>query len=191
MPDKAIFISITFILVVLTFFSGLILINTFFGDPTIYLVYAKNIAQGDFFSFNPGEFSSGSTSPLWALILSISFLFDNVNSAFLSKIISCSSTIIALIISFISLLLITKHRIGGIAGTFTIAYFLIIPGIMLYESSLIIILISCLILLFFKIINDKDKSPFSKFIFYLINSISVILRLFVYSIRNFFSIKLL
>ena len=51
--------------------------NTFWGDPTIYLVYSKNIAKGDFFSFNPQTFSSGSTSPLWALILSISFLFDN------------------------------------------------------------------------------------------------------------------
>src|SRR4030066_1499530 len=165
MSEKVIFISTSFILIILVLLSGILLLNTFFGDPTIYLVYAKNIAQGDFFSFNPGEFSSGSTSPLWALILSISFFFNNVNSAFLSKIISLLCTIIALIISFISLLLITRHRTGSILGTFSIAYFLIIPGIMLYESSLIIILISCLILIFFKIINNKDKSLFSKFTF--------------------------
>ena len=59
--------------------AGILLIGTFWGDPTIYLVYARNIAQGDFFSFNPGEFSSGSTSPLWAMILSISFLSKAVN----------------------------------------------------------------------------------------------------------------
>ena len=40
------------------------LFHTFFGDPTIYLIYARNAAHGDVFSFNPGHFSSGSTSPL-------------------------------------------------------------------------------------------------------------------------------
>lgn len=36
--------------------------------------YAKNIAYGNGFAFNPGEPSYGITSPLWVLILSISYL---------------------------------------------------------------------------------------------------------------------
>ena len=53
---------------------GIVLFGTFWGDPVIYLPYARNIASGDFFSYNPGEFSSGSTSPLWAVLLSIPYL---------------------------------------------------------------------------------------------------------------------
>jgi arabinofuranosyltransferase len=43
-------------------------------DTFIYMQYARNIANGDGFSFNPGEPSYGVTSPLWVLIISISYL---------------------------------------------------------------------------------------------------------------------
>jgi hypothetical protein len=39
------------------------------GDALIHYVFAENIARGYFFHFNPGEPSSGSTAPLWSLIL--------------------------------------------------------------------------------------------------------------------------
>lgn len=48
--------------------------NTFFGDPTIYLVYARNAAEGHLFAFNPGTFSSGVASPLWSLVLALPFV---------------------------------------------------------------------------------------------------------------------
>ena len=37
--------------------------DIWWGDPMIYLCFGKNIAQGSY-SFNPGVFSSGATSPL-------------------------------------------------------------------------------------------------------------------------------
>ena len=40
-------------------------------DTYIHLVYARNLAQGSGFSFNQGEPSMGTTSPLWAIILSV------------------------------------------------------------------------------------------------------------------------
>lgn len=42
-------------------------------DTYIHLVYARNLAQGSGFSFNQGEPSIGTTSPLWVIILSIFF----------------------------------------------------------------------------------------------------------------------
>jgi len=42
-------------------------------DTYIHLVYARNLAQGWGFSFNQGEPSMGTTSPLWVMILSLFF----------------------------------------------------------------------------------------------------------------------
>ncbi len=38
-------------------------------DTYIHLVYARNVMQGEGWSFNPGEPSYGSTSPLWIFLL--------------------------------------------------------------------------------------------------------------------------
>jgi hypothetical protein len=38
-------------------------------DPYIHLQFARNVAAGDGFSFNAGEPSAGSTSPLWTWLL--------------------------------------------------------------------------------------------------------------------------
>jgi hypothetical protein len=48
--------------------------DTYFGDPTIYLVYARNAATGHLFEFNPGTFSSGVASPLWSIVLALPFV---------------------------------------------------------------------------------------------------------------------
>ena len=42
-------------------------------DTYIHLVYARHLAQGLGFSFNAGEPSMGTTSPLWVIILSLFF----------------------------------------------------------------------------------------------------------------------
>jgi hypothetical protein len=42
-------------------------------DSWIHLVFARNIARGDFFAFNPGEHVAGSTAPLWTIILAIGY----------------------------------------------------------------------------------------------------------------------
>ncbi len=40
-------------------------------DPYIHFQYARNLAHGAGFSFNPGEPSPGATSPLWVLLLAL------------------------------------------------------------------------------------------------------------------------
>ena len=43
-------------------------------DSWIHLVFARNLAQGEGLSFNPGELVPGSTAPLWTALLSLMFL---------------------------------------------------------------------------------------------------------------------
>jgi 4-amino-4-deoxy-L-arabinose transferase-like glycosyltransferase len=38
-------------------------------DAWIHFQFARNLARGDGFSFNPGQPTSGSTAPLWTLLL--------------------------------------------------------------------------------------------------------------------------
>lgn len=54
-------------------------------DTYIYMQYARNISGGGGFSFNYGEPSYGITSPLWVLILSVSYLFG-LNGFWFAKI---------------------------------------------------------------------------------------------------------
>ncbi len=44
-------------------------------DPYIHFQYAKNLASGLGFSFNPGEPSPGATSPLWVVVLAFGRVF--------------------------------------------------------------------------------------------------------------------
>jgi len=57
-------------------------------DAYIFFVYARNLAEGNGWSFNPGETSFGTSSVLWTLILAVtaSFKTDLIQS---SRILSC------------------------------------------------------------------------------------------------------
>lgn len=131
-----------------------ILLNTFWGDSTIYLIYAKNIANGYFLSFNPGEFSSGATSPLWAIILSPGFILNN--GVTISKIISLFFTLLALFATYTASLKISKSKIGSAISLGFLIYFLTLPGLLIYESSFIICLVSTLILLNFYTVQYSE-----------------------------------
>lgn len=70
---------------VLIFFVCLVQKPLYSPDDTyIYLQYAKNIASGLGFSFNPGEQSYGVTSPLWVIILVLPNLLG-VNAFWFAK----------------------------------------------------------------------------------------------------------
>jgi len=141
-------------------FWAILLLNTFIGDPSIYLIYAKNISKGDFFSFNPKQFSSGSTSPLWAMILSLGFLVPN--GVIITKIISLIFTLLAVFLTYKMSFQISQSGIGSALGIAFLLYFLAFPGLMIYESSLIIFLISILIILNLRIIFHQHKETIRK-----------------------------
>ena len=61
-----------------TFAAGVILLTLqiplfdyIVDDAFIHLTFARNLAQGNGFAFNPGEPTYGSTAPLWTMILAL------------------------------------------------------------------------------------------------------------------------
>ena len=154
--------SILLFLIIITILISYFFLNTFWGDSSIYLVFAKNIANSSFLSFNPGEFSSGATSPLWAFILSIGFLFND-NGIINSKFISLIFMIIAILMTYRTSFIITGSKIGSAIGVGFLWYFSFFAGVFAYESGLAIILLSALILLNYYII-EKSRTVY---IFYL------------------------
>lgn len=136
--------------------SGMILINSYHGDPSIYFIYARNIAHLDFFAYNPEEFSSGATSPLWAIILSPAFLFPN--ALMVVKIYCLILTLLAIFISYKSFLYVSNSKLGSAFGLAFLLYYSLFPSLMCYETPLTLILLSCLLIINKKIISGNYQS---------------------------------
>jgi hypothetical protein len=71
LKNKILVINLTFI-----FIMFLSYLDWWQGDPAIYHIYAKNIYEGKGLVFN-NTFSTGATSPLWAVIMSAGYFFSN------------------------------------------------------------------------------------------------------------------
>jgi len=125
--------------------QGMLLFGTFYGDPSIYLIFARNIAQGDLFSFNPGIFSSGSTGPLWSLLLAPTFLLPG--SVGLAKLLGLVTTLLAFWLTFRACNRVSGSSLASVLATGTVAWAAAIPAVMLYESGLAQCLASAAILL--------------------------------------------
>jgi len=100
-PLVTLFILIGLISTFLIFYYPRIY-NVFPLDDTyIHLVYAKNLAQGLGFSFNSGEPSIGTTSPLWVIFLAFFFYLGlDIYSAAISfslTLFLCSGLLVGLI----------------------------------------------------------------------------------------------
>jgi hypothetical protein len=111
-----------------------LLLGTYWGDPVIYLPYARNNAAGDFFAYNPGVFSSGATSPLWSLILALPYVVgaDAVGARVLSLLLTIGSFLV---------LAAMAARFNGRSGGPGIALLYVVEmmtifGLMMYESPL-------------------------------------------------------
>jgi hypothetical protein len=85
-------------------------------DAWIHLQFARNLGTGHGFSYNPGVRSSGSTAPLWTLLLSIpAFLHLDLQIA--AKVLGVALTIAAALTARQIVALLTGSRLGAmIAG---------------------------------------------------------------------------
>lgn len=114
--------------------AGVLLFATYWGDPVIYLPYARNNAAGDFFSYNPGQFSSGATSPLWSLLLAIPYFFgaDVIGAKVVGLLFTVGS--------FLVLAAMTARFNGRSGGSGVALLYAVemmtIFGLMMYESPL-------------------------------------------------------
>jgi hypothetical protein len=114
--------------------------NTFFGDPTIYLIYARNAAAGHLFEFNPGTFSSGVASPLWSILLGLPFVVGAGVAG--AKVWTALWAVTALLSTTWAVRRLTGSTfaatIGAAVAVPALAYF----GVMTYDSGLTVTLVA-------------------------------------------------
>jgi hypothetical protein len=108
------------------------------GDATIYLPYARNAAEGHLFQYNVGEFSSGSTSPLWSLLLALPFLFDlGIDGA---RVFSAALAVLALCVTIACARYVSRSWLAAAVAALFVVGTMTIFAVSLYESSLVVIL---------------------------------------------------
>lgn len=83
------------VLFILSLINFIIFSGNWSGDPEIHLVFSKNLIDGHFIQFNQGEMTSGNTSQIYMMILSILLiLFPDIWVPFIMKLTSLISIIL-------------------------------------------------------------------------------------------------
>lgn len=124
---------------------GALLWDTFLGDPSIYLPFARNLAHGQFFRFNPhGEFSTGIASPVWTVLLAVPFTLGlGVMSV---KVLALVATVAALVVAAAA-----ARRVSGSVVASAIAVLFVVThlaywGDTAYDSGVAVILSAATVL---------------------------------------------
>jgi len=85
-------------------------------DAWIHFQFARNLARGDGLSFNPGEPTSGSTSPLWTLLLAGAYLLG-CDFPVAGQVLSGACFLVALVATYaLGARLTGKRWLGALAG---------------------------------------------------------------------------
>ncbi|HJP89231.1 MAG TPA: hypothetical protein VJ850_09380 [Candidatus Limnocylindrales bacterium] len=114
--------------------------GTFFGDPTIYLVYARNAAEGHLFQFNPGTFSSGVASPLWSLVLALPFMIGAGVAG--AKIWTAIWAVSALLATTYAVRRLTGSTFAATVGAAVVVPGLAYYGVMTYDAGMTVTLVA-------------------------------------------------
>ena len=89
-------------------------------DSWIHLQFARHLASGYGFSFNPGISSSGSTAPLWTFMLVVPTLL-HVNIMAAAKVLGTALTIVTAIAAADLVGLLTLSRVGAVVAGLAVA----------------------------------------------------------------------
>jgi hypothetical protein len=129
-------------------------------DAWIFWVFAKNLATGQGFSFNPGDPVLGATSILWVLILSGSYLLSE-NMVLISKFWGTAFFLAAVLLTYRICLFHTRKKLIALTGaaTFAVAPAMIVGALSGMEISLATLLL-CLTLYFHLRERGKEKKIF-------------------------------
>jgi len=92
-------------------------------DSWIHATIARNLARGEGFSFNPGELTGGSTSPLFTLLLAGMYAIFG-SSVWISKSLGIAAHVVTIIVAFrVSLLLVPRSlAIATLTATVTAVF---------------------------------------------------------------------
>jgi hypothetical protein len=100
----------------------LLLYRGYAGDDTfIHLQYARNLAMGEGFSFNPGEPSYGSTAPLWTILIAGVGRLLGSDFYLAAKLMSVTFTCVAVLMFFILARRTLITRFAVVAATLAFA----------------------------------------------------------------------
>ena len=124
--------------VAVTLYAGLRLRGTYVGDAAVYLPYARNAARGHPFEFNLGEFSSGSTSPLWSLALAIPHLLG-LGIAGAKALAGGVAALAVLAVAYAARALGATWLAAAVAALFCLGT-MTFPALAMYESGLVVAL---------------------------------------------------
>ncbi len=89
-------------------------------DAWIHLQFARNVAEGHGFSFNPGVPSSGSTAPLWTLLLAVP-LAAGVQPMAAAKILGLAGALVAALAAAALARHLTESRAAGVVAGIAVA----------------------------------------------------------------------
>jgi hypothetical protein len=110
------------------------------GDPTIYLVYARNAAAGHPFQFNVGDFSSGVASPLWSLVLAVPFVLGVGIAG--AKLWTALWAITAVLATAVAVRRLSGSDLGAAVGAVAVVPAMAFYGVMTYDSALTVTLVA-------------------------------------------------
>lgn len=129
----------------------------FNGDPSIYLVYAKNLVGGHPFSFNPGTFSSGSTSPLWPVLLAVAYVVLPVSIAMMG------AKILAVLVAVLGLCLLcyvgfegSGSKRGAALSAMMLAPFITFDSALMFEGPLVLVSMMALFLVHARLDSGRE-----------------------------------
>lgn len=173
-----IFLLIAFLIFIVNIFQKL----QYSPDDTyIYLQYAKNIASGNGFSFNPGEESYGVTSPLWVLFLTVPYIIG-FDGFWFAKCLDLMAALLSILLFFRLASIFFKDDIMRFVATgiFVLNAWFIRWAFTGMETSFAVMLVVLIFLLYF-----RDKLPLMFFIlglFYLTRPEGFILTIGLFAI---------
>ncbi|MGB9774342.1 MAG: hypothetical protein ACP5JH_11065 [Bacteroidota bacterium] len=89
-------------------------------DTYIYLRFARNIAEGNGFAFNPGQPAYGVTGPLWSLLISIGSLL-HLNLFVVAKILDLVLASAAIILFVLFALEVLRDHLAAVVAGFALS----------------------------------------------------------------------
>lgn len=158
-------------------------------DTFIYMQYAKNIAAGSGFSFNPGEQSYGITGPVWVIMITAAYT-AGTDGFWFSKILDLICVLVSILIFF---------RLTGIffkqksllrytaVFIFTVNIWLIRWAFTGMETSLAVLLTVTVFYLFY--LKKYNLMFFLLGVFYLVRPESLVLSVLLFSLILLNSVK--
>ncbi len=114
--------------------------NVYVGDAAVYLPYAQHAADGHFFQFNLGQFSSGTTSPLWGVLLGIPYLFGLGLAG--AKVFALIFVLGALVLVWVAAAEFGGSVVAGAIASLFVVAAMSWYALELYESALVVAAVS-------------------------------------------------